>query len=124
MVSRLICVAALVTIALGCGRSSRTDVVAPGPAPVHPDLTALVLPTIDSATLASLEALLGRLQNQSGLLSQLESPDPRIYSLFRDLEAAHATLEARLSSPDTDWRPLRDALARMTTQVDSVFRSL
>jgi hypothetical protein len=124
MVSRVVLVAALVTLALGCGRSPRTEVIAPTRAPGTPDITTLALPTVDSATLASLDASLKRLQEQTALLSPLTSADPRMYALFRDLEASQARLGAVLSATDAEGRTLYDRLARMTTQADSLFRLL
>ena len=123
MVRRAVCAATLVAVTLGCGPSPHAEVVAPVAAPPSHDLTTLVFPTLDSATLASLEVLLRRLQEHSSLLSP-ESSDPRIYSLFRDLEAAQARLNARLS-PNNPADPALDAmLERMSGQVDSVFRTL
>ncbi len=122
MVTRLVCTAVM-AITLGCGRSSRTEVVAPAPARAFPDLSTLILPTVDSATLASLDSSLSRLLDEGGLLSQLESRDSRFYGLFRDLEEAQARLNARVPS-DPEGRALHDVLARMATQLDSILRSL
>lgn len=124
MVSRVIYVAALVGLALGCGHPPRPEVVTPVPAPGTLDIATLALPTADSATLASLDALLKRLQEQSALLSPLTSPDPRMYALFRDLEATQASLNAVLAATDAEGRTLYDRLVRMATQLDSLSRSL
>jgi hypothetical protein len=124
MFIRVVCVACLVAIALGGGRPLSAQSVAPGPAPNFPDITTLVLPESDAATLASLDALLEQLKDQSPLLSTLNSPDARVYSLFRDLEDVQGWLNVILSTTDPEGRTLYDRLVRMTAQADSLFRAL
>jgi hypothetical protein len=124
MFTRVVCLAGLVAFALGCGRQPTTQVVAPVPAPAFPDITTLALSNIDQATLASLDSLLEQLKHQSPLLSMLNSSDPRVYSLFRDLEAAQSRMNAMLSLTDAEGRTLYDRLVRMSMQADSLFRAL
>src|SRR5688500_19920207 len=60
---RVVCFAGFLSLAVGCAPSPRSEVFAPAPRLL--DLTTLVLPTVDSATLASLGALLDSLQRSS-----------------------------------------------------------
>jgi hypothetical protein len=124
MAIRVVCFVGLATLAVACVRSPRTEVMAPAPVPRMPAVSTLVLPTVDSATYASLGALLERLQQQSGLLTELTSRSPRMYALFRELEGVQAKLDTLLSATDTEGRTLYDRLARMTTRSDSLFRLL
>jgi hypothetical protein len=120
MVIRTVCFVGLLTLTVGCARSPRTEVVAPAPAPAIPDITTLVLPTADSATLASLGALLDSL-HRNAAFPTLSLREPRMYALFRELEAAQEGLNRALSAQDATGRSLYDRLA---AQADTLARLL
>lgn len=118
MLVRAICFAALITLAVGCASSQRSETVAPTPR--LPDLTTLVLPTVDSATLASLGVLLDSLQRGSAFPT-LDMGEPRVYALFRELEAVQAKLNADLSVRDSTGTSLYD---RIVAQGEALNRLL
>jgi hypothetical protein len=120
MVIRAVCLAGLFTLTLGCTRSPRTEVVAPAQAPVMPDITTLVLPTADSATLASLGASLDSLL-QRAAFSPLALREPRVYALFRELEAAQESFNRSLSERDATGQNLYD---RLRAQSDALAQLL
>ena len=118
---RASCFAALIPLAVGCAPSQRSETLAP--APSLPDLTALVLPTIDSATLASLGALLDSLQRSSAFPT-LTMEEPRVHALFRELEAAQAKLNAELSVRDSTWTSLYDRIVAQSEALDRLLDQL
>jgi hypothetical protein len=124
MTGRAIRALALTILCAACAGRSPSDI----PEPARPlgrlDVPALVFPTIDSATLASLSAQLERLAQDTLLLSSVSPSDPRFYALFRELEAAHETFEAALRTPDATGQTLYDRFAAMSASVDSVFRAI
>jgi hypothetical protein len=124
MIGRAICGLALAMLCGACSGRAPTDVREPAPHPVAIDVPSLVFPAIDSATLASLSARLERLARDSSLLSALNPDEPRMYSLFRALEAAQERFAIALTTPDATGLTLYDRLMAMTARVDSVFRAL
>jgi hypothetical protein len=114
MVIRTVCVAGLLTLTLGCIRSPRIEPAAPAPGPGVPHITTLVLSAADSATLASLGALLDSL-HRNAAFPTLTLGEPRIYALFRELEAAQARLDTALSARDATGQSLYD---RIVAQAD------
>lgn len=124
MYRRTVCVLALVVLSAACASRSQTEILERGPRPVGPPAASLVFPTIDSATLASLSALLDRMASDTSLLSALSLSQSRMYALFRELEAAQERFAIALATPDSTGQTLYDRLAAMTAQADSVFRSL
>ena len=124
MYNRTICVLALVVLSAACASRSQPEGREPAPRPVGPHATALVFPTIDSATLASLSALLDRMARDTSLLSALSLSQSRMYALFRELEAAQERFAIALATPDSTGQTLYDRLTAMAAQADSVFRSL
>jgi hypothetical protein len=114
------------TFAVVCGACAarpHSDVGTRAPRADAIDFPSLVVPTIDSATLASLNAQLERLARDSSLLG-LSPSDPRFYALFRELEAAQERFAIALTTPDATGQTLYDRLRAMTARADSVFREL
>jgi hypothetical protein len=120
---RALLIALFLPLSLGCARAPRPEVALPGPA-TAPDLMTLVLPAVDSATLAALSALLEDLQQQRAALTALTTPDRRFYTLFRDLETLQAQLDATLSTADAQRQLLYDRLVQMSANMDYLFRTL
>lgn len=106
-----------------CAARSQRDVSAQARHPGAADVPSVVVPTVDSATLASLRAQLERLGQDSSILG-LSPSDPRFYALFRDLEAAQDWFAMALTTPDATGRTLHDRLRAMTARTDSLFREL
>jgi hypothetical protein len=115
---------ALGLLCAACAGRSQTDVRQPAPHPVAFEIPSLVFPAIDSTTLASLSAQLERLARDSSLLSALNPAEPRMYALFRELEAAQERFAIALTTPDSTGRTLYDQLMAMTARTDSLFREL
>jgi hypothetical protein len=124
MISRAICGLALAILGGACSGRVPTNVREPAARPVAPDVPSLVFPAIDSATLASLSARLERLARDSSFLSSLNPDGPRMYSLFRELEAAQERFAIALTTPDATGLTLYDRLMAMTARTDSLFRAL
>jgi len=123
MVNRVSYALALAIFCGACAVRSHPDVSAQAPHPGAADFPSLVVPTVDSATLASLSAQLERLGRDSSILG-LSASDPRFYALFRDLEAAQERLAIALTTPDATGQTLHDRLRAMTARADSLFREL
>ena len=123
MVNRAIYALALAIFYGACAARSQPDVSARVPHPVASDFPSLVVPTLDSATLASLSAQLERLARDSSILG-LSPSDPRFYALFRDLEAAQERFAIALTTPDATGQTLYDRLRAMTARTDSLVREL
>ena len=123
MVHRAIGALALAILCGACAARSKPEVSAQAPYAAASEFPSLVLPTVDSATLASLYAQLGRLAADTSILG-LSPSDPRFYALFRDLEAAQERLAVALTTPDATGQTLYDRLRAMTTRTDSLFREL
>lgn len=110
----------LATLAACAGRS-QPPLEAPVAQPQGFETYAFVFPTVDAATLDSLQTLLGRVARDSALLSMLDPRNPRTYALFRELEAAQQAFATALATPDSTGRTLYD---RIMAQTDSTFRLL
>ena len=117
-------VLALAAISAACAGRSQQRVETPVAQPHALEMTTLVFPSIDPATLDSLHALLGRIAQDSALLSALDPTEPRMYALFRELEAAQRAFAIALATPDSTGRTLYDRLMETTGRADSVFRQL
>jgi hypothetical protein len=123
MLVRVVCFAGFLSLAVGCAPSPRSEVVAPAPAPRLLDLTTLSLPTVDSATLASLGALLDSLQRSSAR-TPLAMREPRVYALFRELEAAQERFNAELSVRDSTGTSLYDRIVAQGHALDRLLDQL
>ena len=117
------CALALAIVCGACAGRSQVDVSAPAPHPRVVDFPSLVVPTVDSATLAALSAQVERLAQDSSILG-LGHSDPRFYALFRDLEAAQEWFASALTTPDATGQTLHDRLRAMTARTDSLLREL
>ena len=124
MRTRAVSIVTVIVLGVGCAGRSSTEIQEPSPQGSALELPSLVFPTIDSATLDSLNALLGRLQHDTSLFSAVSPSDPRVYSLMRELEAAQSRLAESFITPDATGQSLYDRLTALTQQVDSVFKSL
>jgi hypothetical protein len=125
MTRRVLCVFAVATVSAACaGRSQPAVVSEPAPESVTVDVPWLAFTAVDSATLASLGALLDRLVRDTSLLSALTPSAPRMYALFRELEAAQERIAVVLATPDATGQTLYDRLAAMTARTDSLFRAI
>jgi hypothetical protein len=122
MTNRAICALALAVFCGACAARSQTDGREGVRQPVAVDIPSLEVPAIDSATLASLSARLERLARDSSLFSTLS--EPRVYALFRELEAAQERFAIALTTPDSTGQTLHDRLRVMTAPLDSVLREL
>ena len=122
MVNRALCALAL-AICGACAARSQPEFSARVPHPAAVDVPSLVLPTVDSATLASLSSQLERLARDSSMLG-LSPSDSRFYALFRDLEAAQQHFAIALTTPDATGQTLYDRLQAMTARTDSLLREL
>ncbi len=122
MVNRAICALALAVFCIACAARPQTDVRHRAPQPVAVDIPSLAIPAIDSATLASLSARLERLARDSSLF--LAFSEPRVYALFRELEAAQERFAIALTTPDSTGQTLHDRLRTLTARNDSLFREL
>jgi hypothetical protein len=124
MTLRSVCLLALVALSIGCAGRSQTVGPEPTATPVALETSPLAFPAIDSGTLASLSALLERLAQNSSLVSMLTASEPRMYALFRELEAAQQRLTTGLATPDATGSSLYDRLSALMARTDSVFRAL
>jgi hypothetical protein len=115
---------ALVALSAGCAGRSQPVVPDLTATPVALEVSPLVFSAIDSATLASLSARLERLAQDSSLFSGLTTSEPRVYALFRELEAAQERLATGFETPDATGSSLYDRLAALMATTDSVFRAL
>lgn len=120
---RTVSFAGIVTLVVACAPSPRPDVIAPAPRPTVPDLTTLVLPTADSATLASLGALLDSLRRIS-TFPTLTIREPRVYALFRELEAAQERFNAELFVRDSTGTSLYDRIVAQGQALDRLLDQL
>lgn len=123
MGSRAMYAFALAILSGACAGRSQPDVSTPVPHPLAAGFPSLVVPTVDSATVAALSAQLERLAQDSSILG-LSPSNPRFYALFRDLEAAQERLAIALTTPDSTGLTLYDRLRAMTARTDSLVREL
>jgi hypothetical protein len=124
MMNRAIAGLALAVLFAACAGRPQVDVREPAPHPLAVDIPSLVFPAIDSTTLASLSARLEQLARDTSLLSALNPSEPRMYALFRELEAAQERFAIALTTPDASGQTLYDRLTAMTARADSLFREL
>ena len=107
-----------------CAGRSQSHVGPSAAQPLALQTPTFRLPTVEPATLDSLHAFLGRIARDRSLLSALDPSQPRMYALFRELEAAQRAFETALATPDSRGRTLYDRLLETTGPADSVFRQL
>jgi hypothetical protein len=114
----------VVALAAACTGRSQPPLQPAVPQPQALGIPALVFPDIDAPILDSLSALLGRVAQDSSLLSALDPSGPRMYALFRELEAAQERFAIALATPDSTGQTLYDRLKTFTARNDSLFREL
>jgi hypothetical protein len=117
-------VLALAAVTAACAGRSQPHPEPPVAPPRALDAPTLLFPDIDPVTLDSLHALLGRIAQDSALLSSLSPSEPRMYALFRELEAAQRAFAIALATPDTTGRTLYDRIMETTERADALFRQL
>ncbi len=119
MARHTLAVLALAALTAACAGRSHPRAQTPVAHAQSLEIPSLVFPGVDSATLDSLSALLGRIAQDSSLLSALDPNEPRTYALFRELEAAQKAFAIALATPDSTGRTLYD---RLMSQADSTLR--
>jgi hypothetical protein len=124
MIARAVVALTFAVLCAACAGLSQPDLPEPAPRPRSLETPALVFPAIDSTTLALLGALLDRVLQDTTLLSALSPSNPRVYALFRQLEAAQESFAIALTTQDASGSTLHDRLMAMTARTDSLFRAL
>lgn len=119
MAHHTLAVLGLTALTAACAGRSLPGAQTPVAHPRSLEIPSLVFPGVDSATLDSLSALLGRIGQDSSLLSALDPNEPRTYALFRELEAAQRAFAVALATPDSTGRTLYD---RLMSQADATLR--
>lgn len=119
MAGHTLAVLALAALTAACAGRPHPPAQMPVARPQSLAIPSFVFPSVDRTTLDSLHALLGRVAQDSSLLSALDPNEPRTYALFRELEAAQRAFAIALAAPDSTGRTLYD---RLMSQADSTLR--